>query len=346
MNSALGLMIKETGTPITFSQAKALDTQNFVFQNMTFGLYAYQGSPVTVDSATRNSFANGNLADITNQLVGQGMQPQYIRISWNETSSGNNYYITDLVVGLVIKVTGIVNTGPAYAIDALKKVGWFNQMVSKLTMPWQAWELIPEPATRPLNRFDWDAVANPVEASSTPSADDVRTHFIVDGQVDVALGKFVKKMVDNGYATTIKSYQVYVGFEQETKRNRQNHMVTYYRAHTRLSVDFTTTPSLGDSRTLFAWIIVAIGVAVAAIITAVAVYNWLNNLSTQRTDTYGWVQNPDTGEWEWVVTGSQTSPPSWWSDVFIIVGVAIVGVAGLLLLPRLLPKKKQEERPK
>ena len=339
-------MVKETGTPVDFSKGKSIDTQTFVFQNITFGVYAYQYAPITVDSATRNSFANGNLGDITNELAGHGMQLQYIRLSWNETVSGNGYYITDLVVGLVVKVTGILNTGPAYAIDALKKVGWFNQMISKLNMPWQAWELLFEPATRPLNRFDWDARANTLESAGVPSADDVRNHFIADGHVDEALGKFVKKMVDSGYATTIIGYKVYVGFEQESDIWGGT---DYYRAHTRLSVDFTTNPdvplsALGEVKALIPpLIIVAIGLAITLIIGAVAVYNWLNNLSTQRTDTYGWVQNPNNGQWEWKVTGSETKPPEWWGSVFTIIGIAIVAVGAIILLPRILPKKKQED---
>ncbi|GAI00322.1 unnamed protein product, partial [marine sediment metagenome] len=78
---------------------------------------------MTVDAATRDAFVNGALEDLQTQAWGQGMEIQYILITWNETAEGGNYYITDLVVGVVAKVKRDFDTGPDYLINALKAIG-------------------------------------------------------------------------------------------------------------------------------------------------------------------------------------------------------------------------------
>ena len=355
------LQVKETGTTVDFANSREIDLQMYTFQNDVFGLYAYQSVPVTVDATTRNNFANGNLADLQNQANGQGMPIQYIRISWNETQQGSNFYITDLVVGVVSRVTRDFNTGPAYLLDALKAIWWFNQLISKVSMPWKAWLLLQPPnRTESFSRWNWDAVSATWYRSARigqpipdpPATSEVISRFISDGQVSVALGKFVQEIVDNGFQCTVLSYNVQVCYQRSPEiRQPGGYVHGYeYKTHTRLSVDFqTTSEALVPFFTPI--VIIAIAKAIALIIAATAIgaaiYFALQNLTTTEKsyEKWDWVRNPDTGGWEWkpVETGSEKGPPDWWGSVITIVGVVGVIAVAVLVIPRLIPPRKPKD---
>jgi len=353
---------KVWGTPVPVTQFREIGLQMYTFRDDFFGISAYQGAPVTVDSIVRDAFVNGNLADLVNQASGQGMAIQYVRISWNETMQGGKYYITDLVVGVVAKVARDFNTGPAYLIDALKAVWWYNQLISKMYMPWKSWLLLTPSQTGTYHSWTWEAVSstwfksaplqNPIP--DPPAIEEVKSHFINDGHVSEGLGEFAKKMLDEGYTVTLLGYRTQICYERSPEIRVGYYHQYIYRTHTRLSVDFTTTPELaelGEVRLIVPFVWLCIGIAILIIATAlgVAVYEFLHNLSTQ-TETYekwGWVQNPETGEWEYKITekGEKTGPPEWWSYVIpiAVIGVAVVG-AVLVIPPIISAFRPERER--
>ena len=341
---------KVWGTPVDFSQAREIALQMYTFRDDVFGIYAYQGAPVTVDSIVRDAFVNGNLADLVSQASGQGMAIQYVKISWNETMQGGRYYITDLVVGVVAKPTRDFNTGPAYLIDALKAVWWYDQLISKLYMPWKSWLLLTPTQTGTYHSWTWEAVSGTWGKSAPlgqpipepPSIDEVKSHFINDGKVAEGLGEFAKKMLDEGYTVTLLGYRVQICYERSPHMQFGYYHYYQYRTHTRLSVDFTTQPEITELEVvrlvpLFVWGAIAIAIIIIAAYLGASAYQFLNNMSTQ-TETYekwGWVQNPETGEWEYKITeqGTKTGPPEWWSYVIpiVVIGVAVVGA--VLVIP-------------
>lgn len=353
----LGLMKKEAGAPVDFSQGREINLQMYTFRDDIIGLYAYQGAPVTVDKATRDAFVNGNLVDIINQAAGQGMQIQYVRVTWNEEARGNNYYITDLVVGVVAKVTRDYNTGPAYLIDALQAIGWYNQLISRLHMPWKSWLLLQSTRTTNFTRWVWEArsgvwsrqtlIALPIP--DPPPVDEVAAHFVTDGNVDEALGAFVRKALDDGYTITLLGYRVQICYERSNEIREGLKHGYNYRTHTRLSVEFTTNPELGTmtKRSLVIPLFVWGAVAIAILMLGAAAYAFLTNLSTE-TETYenwGWVQNPETGKWEYRVVsrGTKTGPPEWWGGVVTTISIVAILVGAVIVVPKLLSLRREKE---
>ena len=353
------LQVKETGTTVDFINAREVSTQKYLFQGDTFGIYAYQGAPVTVSASVRDAFLNGNLSDLLNQASGQGMPIQYIRISWNETPQGSNYYITDLVVGVVSIPTGYVNIGPAYLIDALKAVSWFNQMISKLYMPWKAWELLQETQTQvPFRRWTWDAKSSGWALSAPigspipdpPSSSELVAKFKEKGNIDAALGTFARKMLDGGYTVTLLGYKVQVSL-QRSHEIRSGYLHGYtYTTHTRLTVEYKTDPEVmtaGETRSLIGWIAFCIGVAIIVMASALgaAAIIWFDNMSTETTVDEQIVEyiDPDTGQVVRRVIDrtTTTAPPDWWAPVLAIVGIVGVVIVAAVVLPRILPKREQ-----
>lgn len=359
------LQIKETGTTVDFTNAREINTQKYLFQGDVFGVYAYQGFPVTVSASVRDAFANGSLSDLLNQASGQGMPIEYIRISWNETQQGSNYYITDLVVGAVSKSTGYINIGSAYLINALKAVSWFNQLISKLYMPWKAWELLQETQTQvPFRRWTWDAkssgwglsapIGSPIP--NPPSMDELVSKFKEKGNIDAALGEFARKMLDGGYTVTLLSYKVQVCLQRSPEiRQPGGYFHGYiYTTHTRLTVEYKTDPEImtaAETRSLIGWIVFCIGVAVIVMISALAagVIVWFNNISTETTVDEQIVEyiDPVTGQVVRRVIDRKTTtaPPEWWGTVIAAVSILGIIIVAAVVLPRILPSGRREYRP-
>ena len=73
----------------------------------------------------------------------------------------------------------------------------------------------------------------------------------------------------------------------------------------------------------------------------------LQNLTTIEKfyEMWGWVQDPETGEWEYLVveTGREKAPPEWWAETITIVGVvaalAAAAVVAVVVIPRILPER-------
>lgn len=350
-------MVKETGTPVDFTNAREIGFKTRTFRDDVFGLYAYQGAPVTVDAATRDAFVNGDLVDLINQSWGQGMQTLYVLITWNETAEGDNYYITDLVVGVVAKVTRDFNTGPDYLVTSLKAVGWLNQMISKMVMPWQSWLLLTPTQNVAYHSWYWEAVSDwwKEEVRITdpipdpPSIDEVKN--VVTSEADAALGTFTTKLIDEGFTPTILGRRVQVCYEKspEIVTRWASHYIMY-RTHVRFSWDFTTDPpfTVEDTRLLpgfitGAFVLKLILVIGGLIVVGVVAYKFVHNMTTERSGFVEWEVlrdaegNPiydEEGNPIIVPTkeGWQEGPPDWWADViptvilgtFVIIGAFIV----------------------
>ncbi|GAI49743.1 unnamed protein product, partial [marine sediment metagenome] len=77
------------------------------------------------------------------------------------------------------------------------------------------------------------------------------------------------------------------------------------------------------------------------------VFYALQNLTTveELYEIWGWVLNPETGEWEYRVieTGERRAPPEWWGETITIVGVvaalAAAAVVAVVVIPRILPER-------
>jgi hypothetical protein len=356
----LPLVVKETGTPVDFVTAKDVALNKFIFQDEVFGIYAYQGYPVTVDSATRNAFANGNLADLQNVVSANGMQLQYMRISWNEEVAGPNYYITDLVVGVVVKATSPIDISANRLLKALSYVNWYKNMILKLVMPWQVYVLdLPTGIAQNFNRWSWDAVSATFQLGSLsgtpspPSVDEVRGHFITDGQVDSAMGKFVLQMLDQGYQVTLLGYQVSIGFETVRIWQYRDRSYAEYKTHTRLGVDFTSNPEIVMATeyqaliapAVLAAIVLVIKYIIIAIAASAIAYFAIQALITQETVIEHIEEYYDAdGKLVRRVIDRTTEkkPANWVGPVIAAVGILGVIIVAAVVLPRILPERKRQ----
>lgn len=352
---------KETGTTVDFTQGRPLPITYYAFRDDVVGILATQKVPVTIDAATRDAFLNGNLTDVVNQTWSQGMQTEYAVFSWNETAQNGNYVITDCRIGIVAKITRDYNAGSAYLIDCLKAVPWTNSMLSKLSMfthdVWQAWLLIPPPAYSGTKFFSstWDSTSGawykgaPIGSEVVdPTNVELFNYFLTHGNLDVAIGAFVRKFLDMGYNCTVLGYKAVVCLEEKGPipvPGQPYYVQKLYHTHTRLTIDYTTDapePTVGDAKALFPVIIAQAIVALIIIVAiglASGVEQWFNNMSKEETtdEEFGWVQNPGTGEWEWVVVSRKktTAPPDWWGYVIPIVALMGIGAGVYLIVPYL-----------
>ncbi|MBA7654218.1 hypothetical protein ES703_62094 [subsurface metagenome] len=347
---------KEYGTPVEFKSFREVALTKFIFKDEVFGVHAYQAAPVLVDGPTALAFAGGDLNDLKLALEAAGLQVNYIKISWNETVSGPDYVITDLVVGVVVSAASYMNISGQRLLDALLTVGWYKNFVLKLVMPWRTYVLLTSVETEPFNRWIWDAKADFTSRNrdETPPIEETKAHFMTDGQVTLAIGEFIKTMIDEGYATTVLRYDVHVGYEliRPAFRVGPRWVPAIYRTHTRLSVDFTSDPECFLTESPFALtagVIIAIGIAIGIIIGSVGVFYALQNLTTtERIDeVWGWVQHPETGVWEYRVIGIRTekAPPEWWAEtitltiVGVVAALAAAAVVAVVVIPRILPER-------
>jgi hypothetical protein len=353
-------MVKEAGTPVDFTKAREVGLGAYTFREDIFGIYAYQGEPVTVSGATRDAFVNGALGDLQNQAAGQGMEIKYILITWNEVKDGEgNYYITDLVVGVVARVTRDYNTGPAYLVDSLKAVWWFNQMVAGMVMPWKSWLLLNATQDKYYHNWYWEAVSKPWKEEvplhepipGPPSVDEAK--IAITGEANAALGTFTTKLIDNGYTPTIFGRRVQVCYQMSPEYvTRWATHGRVYRTHVRFSWDFVTDPefTVEDGRLLpgfitAAFIIKLILVVGGLVITGVSVYTFLNNVTTERSGYVIWdvlrdaEGNPVYDEEGNPIMvpkeqGWSEGPPEWWGGVLkTLVIIAGVGIVAVIVIP-------------
>ena len=363
------LQVKETGNLVDFTNGKELNLQDRLFQDDVFGVYAYQESPIVVDATTRNALFSGDLLELQTQSAGQGMEIQYMRISWNETQTASGeYHITDFVVGVAAKVIRDFNTGPAYLIDALKAVKWLNQVVSKMVMPWKSWLLLKATRIESYKTCQNIFVSEQKYLSSPigkplpdlPSAELVKNQIIQEGAFNDALGEFVIKMLDEGYTITIFGYQLQVCFERGEPFRSGTYTHTYgYKVHVRFSWDFTSDPDftvVEDTQQLLPGFVTATFILSLVKLVGIIIVGSIIAYNLTRKES-GYVEyevlrdaegNPIFDENGDPIVypskqGWDVGPPDWWQGVITTVVLGGLLIAGLVVVvPRLIKSLKKQ----
>lgn len=357
------LQKKEAGTQVDFGQAREIKLNYYTFQNDNFGVLGTQISPVTVSATVRDAFLNGNLGDIQAQATGQGMNAPYMLITWNETQQANGYLVTDLVIGLVGRPIRDYNTGPSFLMDSAKAIPWFNNFIKAFGINWKAWLLLTAPLHTPsgntenIQSWTWDGtsaswyesapIGSPIP--DPPATTEVNQHFVTDGRVSDAIGLFVQQILDKGYTVTVLGYSTSICYAKSNEVHPPGSYTHYYeyKTHTRLTVDYQTNAPVWVQQAgtlnpfvLTAWMIIAIGIAIAAVAVGVGGYFALQNLTkTEKSyEEWGWVLNPNTGVWEWriVKSGKESGPPDWFAWVIPVVALGI----GAMVIWRLVPSRR------
>lgn len=362
---------KETGTQVALMMGIKFETlQVYTYKGDVIGLLGNQRVAGVIDTATRDALLNGNTADIVTQATGQGMAGNYVLVTWNETAQSNGYYITDLQIGVVVTITRDFNTGPAYLLEALKAVPWLSAVISKLNIGnysfWQSWKLLNQKRPEPYNQWVHESRSQPIRVSTLygeanlpalPDVATVKATVKAEGQFQQALGEFTTQMLDKGYAVTfpVDSYDIDICYEKGNVfvihsgadvGGTDTWYYDYY-VHVRFWWEFTTDPeitNLAGARTLIAPAVIYAIIAIigAIVVTSIATYNLTHTRSEYQR--WGWRLNPNTGQWEWVITesGSTEGPPDWWSWVVPIIALIGAGAVVYFMLP-LRPKEGRKK---
>jgi hypothetical protein len=360
------LQRKEIGTTVDFTKGiEITNFQRYMYRDDVVGILAYQSIPATINATIRDAFLNGNLADVQTQAAGQGMLVRYVETSWNETAQGNNYLITDFVVGVVFQVTRDYNTGPAYMVDALKAIPWFNQFMSKTSLPWKGWQLLSPTRAGSYNHWVEESVSDFIVAGSPinepppelPDAVIVKAQIMSQGNFQNAFGTFTTNMLEKGYSVTFpaNSYGIDICYEKTVTGaipGQPYYHGYYYKVHVRFWWDFTTVPDFTTTQgaklqflttAFILWLIIIIG---GLMIVGVAVYN----LTHTRSEYTKWGPlldangNPilDSNGNPIIIpvqTGSQEGPPDWWG--FVVPIIALIGAgAAVYVILKIIPRKE------
>jgi len=171
--------------------------------------------------------------------------------------------------------------------------------------------------------------------TSEISYDAITAHF---GSEQAALDDFLSQVtpvigdsVIQGYAdqnvavTVISSNLEKVWFDAAKKRRNIATLIATFHVVIETEADLQKSP-------IAPLVIIAIGLAIALIVAAYVgvplFFDWLKSMSTDtiQSDKYAWVQNPDTGVWEWKLVSSEThTEPS-------IGGIASIGIILIVLV--------------
>ena len=153
---------KVSGSPTDVFSARAESLNHFFFPSEFFGVHAVQQIIVTVDQATRDAFTNGNVEDLRTVIEANGMQVQYLRISWNEYP---NNEIRDVDVGVVVTAVSSQDITAQRLLNVMSYVSWYKGLISKLSMPWTTYGLSFPPATHPPDvQYTWrsEFISDPI----------------------------------------------------------------------------------------------------------------------------------------------------------------------------------------
>ena len=175
-----------------------------------------------------------------------------------------------------------------------------------------------------------------------PSNTEVETN--IQPALSAAVGELVRTVVDAGYTITVRDYGYGYYFELVEGGQKYGQKYATYRLHLTIYIEYTTNiPRLVmgiDDLFIILFVI---------LIAGLIAWRIANNLTTKTTvnEQYGWVQNPNTGIWEFVVISrkTDTGPPDWWA--YIIPIIALGGI--VLLFPSLITglrgafEKKREQ---
>lgn len=186
-------------------------------------------------------------------------------------------------------------------------------------------------------RHEKTFVADPFILTSFSGPPQPPTNLEVEPKVqlalDQAIGEFVRKIVDAGYTVTVKDYGYGYHFEYvEGGVSGYTTRVYWakYQFHLTIYVEYITNAP-APLNTLLAPVLVFLIAMALVLVLAMVAYEFAHNLTskTEINEQYGWVQNPNTGIWEWVVISRKTTtgPPDWWAYI-----IPIIALGGIVLL--------------
>jgi len=178
---------------------------------------------------------------------------------------------------------------------------------------------------------------NEIPPTNIPTDTELTAGFLAN--LDAALGGFVKKMVDNGYQTTILSYHGSATLQLVRKEKLLGQMWSWtYQATTVLQVNFETDKSIAESPVVFlVWLAISIAIVLIGAGIAEGVKAFLQGLGGGSKTTTVKTVKPDGTVEEETTTETPSSPLGY-------IPIIIVGLGCLILLPTLIDAFKGKRR--
>lgn len=188
----------------------------------------------------------------------------------------------------------------------------------------------------PSYQWVWKGKADPYTVQGLNPVSPVPDEEVRDAlltNVNQALGEFVLALLNEGHVCTTSSYS----FQVETKTLRRwftGGIITHYygefQVHGTFTLDFESDSDFMASPLLPA-LVVAIGKAIFWILLGIGGLYFIANYGTESSTVtkYDWVENPDTGEMEYVPVSTETSSSGAnWMDVapLLIIFLLFMGM--------------------
>lgn len=333
----------ETGTQISFTAGDKVALDVSALQEQHIGIVGTQRVAGNVDAATvamLNSFTQQNLADNAT-FIGQkaSCTINYMRLSWNLNGST----VTDLVIGLVATIDKVPNNGqnlinavlfdpsplkylldqiPQLAYDAYiigtPPIGTYHYVISATSEATQQVldsEIVREFGSKEnaLAEFRNAFLANLQNATQQSFSEKGYTVNVVSAQIlDI---HWIEKSI---YGTIYPSSALSVTYEVTLDSN----------------VPFQNSPIAPLVLAAIILIIKFLIVAAVAVTVSYLIIQMLKSMVTKtwtsKQTTYGWVLNPNTGEWEYLPISTKEesgTAPDLGGETIFIIGAVIVIVA-------------------
>jgi len=163
-----------------------------------------------------------------------------------------------------------------------------------------------------------------------------------------AKSKYEQALADQGYeATVISATILNMELIKDQNNNCKLSITIELVVDTNKSVLENT---IGSTRTLFAWFIVAaIVIIILAISVPILLFDWFKSMTTKTATItekkYGWIVDPVTGAKTWGVvsesTQTETGPDYGGILTLAVAGVIVVG--GIYVISKLFGERKQKQ---
>ena len=178
---------------------------------------------------------------------------------------------------------------------------------------------------------------NEIPPTNIPTDTELTAGFLAN--LDAALGGFVKKMVDNGYKTTILSYHGSASLHLVHKEKLLGQIWSWtYQATTVLQVNFETDKSIAESPVVFlVWLAIAIAIVLIGAGIGEGVKAFLQGLGGGSKTTTIRTVKPDGTIEEETRTETPSSPLGY-------IPIILVGLGGLILLPQIIDAFKGRKK--
>jgi hypothetical protein len=310
----------ETGTEVTFTAADKVLLNTKALQGQTIGVVGnqYIAANVADNIATAlNNFTMQNLTDIAAEISTFLSNPvRYMKVSWN---MGANNLVTDFVIGCVVQIGNVPNNGAdlqnavhstplGYITDAFPSFGYAAYIIG----------------TPPVGTFHYKQTVTAKTDNWLP----LPTLLEEYGTEAAAIAELQNKFIANIKSATEQAYQ-----QQGITVNVISATVTDIHLEKRLAVsgllkgtecrlvvsfEIVLDSNIAFQKSPIAPLVLAallvlakiIAIAIVVGITAYLIVEWLKAMTTHTYTSeqtqYGWVLNPNTGDWEWKATSTKT----------------------------------------